>query len=330
MTKISALAFTLALSCIPLASSAALAAGSQPFAFVGSLGNNSGGCGAATSPCRTFQFVHDNIVAPGGSIYVHDAGSYGPITITHALSIINDSAGDAAIYAASGDAIDIQAGQNDAVFLKGLVVDGGGSGANGIKLTSGASLTIANCTIKGFAATALSTGAGVQVIPASGTTQVNVYNSTISNNRQWGLLLSPQGPSTPASYGASKGAGSVVAHLKNVDISASFYDLYVSNHYTTGAVTVTIDDSSFTSGTYGITANGGTVVANRTVVSNNLEGLYAGGSAAIYLSNATISGNQTAFGNFATIYSYRNNIIRGNTSGSDSNGHSLTYLSAAD
>ena len=110
----------------------------------------------------------------------------------------------------------------------------------------------------------------------------------------------------------------------------AFYDLYVSNHYTTGAVTVTIDDSSFTSGTYGIFANGGAVVTNRIVVSNNSEGLYAGGSAAIYLSNATISGNQVAFGNFATIYSYRNNIIRGNTSGSDSSGQSLTYLSAAD
>ena len=98
----------------------------------------------------------------------------------------------------------------------------------------------------------------------------------------------------------------------------------------TGAVDVTIDDSSFTSGTYGIFANGGAVVTNRIVVSNNSEGLYAGGSAAIYLSNATISGNQVAFGNFATIYSYRNNVIRGNTSGSDSSEQSLTYLSAAD
>lgn len=70
-------------------------------------------------------------------------------------------------------------------------------------------------------------------------------------------------------------------------MSSSFNNLYVSSHYTTVTVTVTvtIDDSSFTSGTYGIVANGGTVITNRIVVSNNLEGLYVGGSTAIYLSN---------------------------------------------
>jgi hypothetical protein len=327
MAKISSLAFTFALSCAPLAPGAAVAAGSQPFAWVGAIGNNSSGCGGATSPCRTIQFAHDNIVAPGGSIYVRDAGSYGPITITHAISIINDSAGDASIFAASGDAITIQAGPNDAIFIKGLVLDGGGTGTNGINLTSDGSLTIANSTIKGFGS---SRSAGVQVIPGSGTTQVNVYDSTISNNKSWGMLLSPQGPSLPGSYGPSKGSASVAAHLKNVNLSNSFNNLYVTGRNTTGTVAVTIDDSSFTSGSYGIVALDVPVVTNRIVVSNNLEGLYAGGSAAIYLSNATVSGNQVGFGNFAAIYSYRNNVIRGNFNNSDSNGQPLTYLSSAD
>jgi hypothetical protein len=37
-------------------------------AWVSGHGTDAAGCGAAGSPCRTFQYTHDNIVAYGGEI----------------------------------------------------------------------------------------------------------------------------------------------------------------------------------------------------------------------------------------------------------------------
>src|SRR5271165_2272107 len=69
-------------------------------AWVSGKGKDVAGCGKVTAPCRTFQYVHDKIIAAGGEIDVLDPAGYGPIAITKALSIVNDGAGTAALPAA--------------------------------------------------------------------------------------------------------------------------------------------------------------------------------------------------------------------------------------
>ena len=41
-------------------------------ACVSGHGTDAAGCRAPTSPCRSFQYVHDNIIAPNGEIDVLD------------------------------------------------------------------------------------------------------------------------------------------------------------------------------------------------------------------------------------------------------------------
>jgi hypothetical protein len=132
-------------------------------AWVSGHGTDAAGCGSAASPCRTFQYVHDNIVAPGGEIDVLDPAGYGAVTITKALSIINDGAGTAGVQSVSGqNAITINVVPASVpVNLRGLTIDGLGSGQHGIQVISAGTLTVVNCEIRHF------TGNGIYIAPVT-------------------------------------------------------------------------------------------------------------------------------------------------------------------
>jgi hypothetical protein len=68
--------------------------------WVSGHGTDSGACPLA-APCRTFAFALTQTAA-GGEIYVLDPAGYGTVTITKAISIVNDGVGVAAIGPGSG------------------------------------------------------------------------------------------------------------------------------------------------------------------------------------------------------------------------------------
>jgi hypothetical protein len=158
---------------------AAGAAPTQPRAWVSGAGIDTASCGTVDSPCRTFQYVHNNIVAAGGSIYVKDPANYGQLVISKSISLINDGSGTATIFATSGDAIDVNTDGD--VLIKGLTLDGAGSGANGVSFVSTGSLTIENCVVRGF------TSRGVSIVPSSSGSVV-IANSLITGNAGAGVF----------------------------------------------------------------------------------------------------------------------------------------------
>lgn len=169
------------------------------------IGNDAAGCGAIATPCKTFQFAHDNL-GWGGTIMVRDAGGYGPLTITKSISVINESGVPAGIFSgANGSAISISALNGLNVIIKGLVLDGSGAVYSGIKADSNGTLEIIGCTIKRFAnngigvapmgvasmktkiidtVITLNGGAGLHVygLDTQGTISVNVQDSSFTNN----------------------------------------------------------------------------------------------------------------------------------------------------
>ena len=102
-------------SCSPFAALALALVAAAPAhalinrAWVSGHGIDTAACGAPTSPCRSLQYVHDNIIAAGGEIDVLDPAGYGSVTITKSLSIVNDGVGTAGVQATAGDAIAINA-----------------------------------------------------------------------------------------------------------------------------------------------------------------------------------------------------------------------------
>src|SRR5471030_1508201 len=147
MSKLSS---AVAVAAALLVCSSAHAAGANRV-WVSGHGVDRAGCGAPTDPCRSLQYAHDSAVAAGGEIDILDPAGYGAITITKAISIVNDGVGTAGVQATSGNAITITAGPNDAVYLRGLNIDGvNGAGAYGIVFNAGASLTVVNCVTRHF------------------------------------------------------------------------------------------------------------------------------------------------------------------------------------
>src|SRR5579883_3053822 len=143
MTKGRAMGAVAALSlvCFGFAASSVHAAPSSNRAWVSGHGVDQASCGSPASPCRTFQYTHDNVIAPGGEIDVLDPAGYGAVTITKALSIVNDGVGTAGVQQGTtgATAITINAGSTDTVTLRGLDIDGLGAGQSGISVqTAGA------------------------------------------------------------------------------------------------------------------------------------------------------------------------------------------------
>jgi hypothetical protein len=143
-------------------------------------------CGTLASPCRTFQYTHDNIVAAGGEIRVRDPGEYSPLTIRKSISIVNDGVGVAGIsVVGAGTGISVQAGPTDKVFIKGLTIIGeSGAGDFGIYVSTAGNFTLTNCRIGGFAGQYY--GAGLYM-PAS-PVRISISNSIIYGNN-YGIYI---------------------------------------------------------------------------------------------------------------------------------------------
>src|SRR5882724_7095100 len=108
--------------------------------FISANGLDTNPC-TRTQPCRTLQKAHDSTSA-GGEINMLDPAGYGIVTITKAISIVNDGVGSAGILVPSaGTGITINAGTNDKINLRGLIIEGAGVGENGIAFATGKSLT---------------------------------------------------------------------------------------------------------------------------------------------------------------------------------------------
>ncbi len=107
--------------------------------FVSGAGNDSNSASncSLANPCRTLAVAY-SITQAGGDIVALDLAGYGPLTITHPITIFG-SAGIAATAASNTTAITISAGASDLVVLRNMRISGvaGSSNTVGIKLNTG-------------------------------------------------------------------------------------------------------------------------------------------------------------------------------------------------
>jgi hypothetical protein len=145
MTKTASL---LALIVTALASMPAHA--QQVRGFVSGEGQDTNPC-TVTQPCRTFQQAF-NTIPPNGVIWVLDPAGYGPLTITHGVTIQGRGIGAITQTASCTTcaAITVSVTTSDPVTLDGLFLDGGGTGFFGINITSGPSVQILNSVVRHF------------------------------------------------------------------------------------------------------------------------------------------------------------------------------------
>ncbi len=278
--------------------------------WVSGVGDDANPC-SRTAPCKTFAGAISKTAA-GGEIDALDPGGFGALTITKAISIVNDGVGTVGVLVAGTNGIVISAGANDVINLRGLIIDGLGTGLSGILFTTGSALHVQNCVIKNFQAGAAS---GIQFAP-SAASKLFVSDTVISNNGSGttgnGILVKPTG------------SGSASVALNRIQVNGNATGLTADGTGSTGTgIQVLLRDSVVSgSAASGVTITGpaggqsALLMMDRSAsVANATTGVIANGTGStILVGNSTITFNATGVGaGSGTIYSYKNNSINGNT-----------------
>jgi len=280
------------------------------------VGNDANDCNRNT-PCRTFQRAHDNTLA-GGEITVLDPGGYGTVAISKAISITNDGVGEAGVLVSGGFAgITVNAGDSDAVSLRGLTVKGiGFGGGNGIVFTGGKSLSIENCVVRTLTGAANGVGFGIAIRPGTWYPTVTVTNTLVAQNENIGIQFQPA-----SSAIIVKGLLDRVAAYDNGDAGVA-----VQHPDSNGFVQVTaLDSIAAGNTTQGFTVHAAdpghsTLILIRSTSANNgKEGIKVAhtgaGIAFLAVGQSTITGNGSSWSATGVLQSFGDNNIIGNGDG---------------
>ena len=253
--------------------------------YVSGTGNDSYPC-LASWPCQTFQAALALTVA-GGEIFVLDSANYGGVTVNKAVSITSEGA----VAGVSGAGITIAAGAGDVINLRGLDIDGGGSGGIGIQFSSGQSLNIQKSAVRNF------TNSGISFGP-SGPGTLFIADTTVTNNANNGISVTSNGT-------AVSGA------INRVTASGNGTGILAFG----GNASVTIIDTVAGNNSYGIGASSSAVMVRNSTVSNNAIGIAADQAAIVRVGQSTVTANGTGWQatNGGQVVSYSNNNVAGNT-----------------
>ena len=275
--------------------------------WVSGVGDDANPC-SRTAPCKTFAGAISKTAA-AGEIDCLDPGGFGAVTITKSITI--DCSGTfGSILAALTNGVNV----NDSatatpgtivVTLRGLAINGAGSGLVGINFVSGFSLHLDNVIIENFNG---GTANGIRFAPGNaGNRFLHVDNSFFWNNgiapaSGAGIFIQP------AVAGAT-----TVAVINNTAVE--FGAQGITANGATAAVFLTVNGSSVSHNRGGgIAAQGGAqvMVTNTAVIDNSSTGVSSVGTSLVRINNSTIFGNQTGVGGGGNLRSYKNNAINGN------------------
>lgn len=152
--------------------------------WVSGVGDDVNPC-TRTAPCKTFAGAISK-TATGGEINALDSGGFGAVTITKSITI-DGTEGLSGILASgtTGIIINITAPSDTAksVRIRGLTINGAGTGTHGIRVIAADKVSIEDCVIDGFTTNGVTVQAGT----------VFVGNTVIRNNAASGVNVAPAG-----------------------------------------------------------------------------------------------------------------------------------------
>ena len=280
--------------------------------WVSGVGDDANPC-SRTAPCKTFAGAISK-TAVNGEINALDPGGFGAVTVTKSITIDGGRGQIAGVLVSGTNGITINAGVNDVVNIRNVVIDGlgpTGLSFNGIKFLAGKELHLDNVRIQGFQRVSPD-GNGVSFTP-SGTSRLFVNNCVIQNNGVFtagtassGILIKPVLPS---------GRASVV--VDNTVLEGNMNGLRAE---TGGVINIKHSSAtgSFLNGIYAFSAAvpGAIIMLDDVISANNLSsGVRSeGANALVRLSDVSVFNNNTGLARpGGQIISYGNNRIADNT-----------------
>jgi hypothetical protein len=249
--------------------------------WVSGVGDDANPC-SRTAPCKTFAGAISK-TATGGEINVLDPGGFGGVTITKSITISSEGF-EAGVLVSGTNAIIINATTASNVVLRGLDIEGLGTGLDGIKVLGGlGSLHVEKCTINNFRGT---NGSGIEIATstAAATTHVFIKDTIIRNNGQGtggGVLINPTG-------------GAIVkASLDNVRLEFNIFGFKVQGGSTTAMVNGSVAAGNSAAGFTNAAAPAVLFLARSVAANNGTFGVVCQGTTTS-LGDTTIVGNGTA------------------------------------
>jgi len=275
--------------------------------WVSGVGDDANPC-SRTAPCKTFAGAISK-TAVNGIIDCLDPGGFGAVTIIKSITIDCHPV-PAGVLAAGTNGININ-GAGIVVTLRGLDIEGIGSGLIGVNFINGAQLNVEDCRIYGFQS---GSAIGINFAPPTGVNaKLHVVDSVIANNgtnaSNGGIFVQP--------------TGTGIAHvsLTRVQLLSNTEGLRADGGGGSGQVRVTIINSvaagNTSAGIHAASTSALTriMLTNSTAASNSTGVLADGGQAVIVLTGNTISENDTGLNaiNGGATFSYNiNNFINAN------------------
>jgi len=273
--------------------SGAVGLGQATRTWVSGVGDDANPC-SRTAPCKTFAGAISKTQA-GGEIDALDPGGYGLLTITKSITI--DGTGTLAGILASGtNGIVVNAGANDVVIIRGVTINGAGTGVNGIRFVAGRSLQVENCALFGF------TTSGISFEPGAAS-QLSVLNTTVRKAYS-GILVKPTA------------TGSAKVFIENCTTTGNTVGVRTED----GSVTFiknTTASGNVNNGFMAFSALNGTEMSLEGCVTagNGTNGVRSWGPyTTIRISNVSVTGNSGGLSTTSggAIISFSNNKVSGN------------------
>ncbi|MDQ2977242.1 MAG: hypothetical protein M3R69_17745 [Acidobacteriota bacterium] len=274
--------------------------------WVSGVGDDVNPC-SRTAPCKTFAGAISK-TAVNGEIDCLDPGGFGAVTITKSITIDGSPTGVGSILNAATNGIIINITAADtfkSVTIRGISIQGAGSGLNGISIVAGnlagLKVFVENCFISGQNG---SPGRGIQDFRANGGL-LSVNNTTVTNCAGAGIVVDPT---------SGGGSGLVTVAISNTRVQGSVFGMNFGSNVKAviynSVITGITNSGVFLAASAGLTE----VAVDHCVINGNGTGVTASSANTIVrVSNTTLLNNTTLF--TATgggqVLSYGNNQASG-------------------
>ncbi|MDQ3936299.1 MAG: right-handed parallel beta-helix repeat-containing protein [Actinomycetota bacterium] len=157
--------------------------------WVSGVGDDANPC-SRTAPCKTFAGAISKTAAKG-EINCLDPGGFGGVTITKSITIKCHYT-EGGVLVSGTNAIVVNAAATDKVVLRGLDINGIGTGLNGVRILQAKSVRILDSEIYGFVRN------GIDFEPTNTLANLVVHNTHIHDVTGNGVLVAPPSTGTNA------------------------------------------------------------------------------------------------------------------------------------
>jgi hypothetical protein len=122
--------------------------------------------------------------ASGGEIDVIDSGAFGTVTVTKSMTIDGSNA-ESGVLAPGTNGVTVNAAPTDRVTIRGLDINGAGTGVSGIRVLAARSVKIVDNDIYGF------TGSGILISTSTTNSRTHIARNFIHDNTGAGVTVLP-------------------------------------------------------------------------------------------------------------------------------------------